>query len=32
LFRMYINIRASNLWNEELLKIRAWIESGAHQG
>ncbi len=32
LFRMFINIRASHLWNEELIKIRAWIESGAHQG
>ena len=32
LFRMFINIRASHLWNEELVKIRAWIESGAHQG
>jgi recombination associated protein RdgC len=31
LFRMYINIRASRLWNEELVKIRAWIESGTHQ-
>ncbi|MGE4560832.1 MAG: hypothetical protein AB7E77_11575 [Desulfobulbus sp.] len=32
LFRMFINIRASHLWNEELVKIRAWIESGVHQG
>ena len=32
LFRMFINIRASQLWDEELVKIRAWIESGAHQG
>jgi recombination associated protein RdgC len=32
LFRLFINIRASHLWNEELIKIRAWIESGAHQG
>jgi recombination associated protein RdgC len=32
LFRLFINIRASHLWNEELVKIRAWIESGAHQG
>jgi len=32
LFRMFINIRASHLWNEELQKIRAWIESGVHQG
>nr|WP_320011308.1 hypothetical protein [uncultured Desulfobulbus sp.] len=31
LFRMFIKIRASNLWNEELVKIRAWIESGTHQ-
>lgn len=30
LFRMFINIRASQLWNEELVKIRAWIEAGAH--
>jgi hypothetical protein len=29
---MFINIRASHLWNEELVKIRAWIESGVHQG
>ena len=32
LFRMFINIRASHLWNEELIKIRAWIESGSRQG
>lgn len=25
LFRMYINIRASEQWHEELLKIRKWI-------
>lgn len=29
LFRLYINIRASHLWNEELVKIRAWINTGA---
>ncbi len=32
LFRMFINIRASKLWNEELIKIRTWVESGIHQG
>lgn len=32
LFHMFINIRASHVWNEELVKIRAWIESGVHQG
>ncbi len=32
LFRMFINIRASQAWQEELIKIRAWIASGAHQG
>jgi recombination associated protein RdgC len=31
LFRMFINIRASKRWNEELVKISAWIESGVHQ-
>ena len=31
LFRMFINIRATRLWNEELVKISAWIESGTHQ-
>ena len=30
LFRMFVNIRASNLWNEELIKIRAWVH-GADQ-
>ncbi|MDY0390753.1 hypothetical protein [Desulfobulbus oligotrophicus] len=25
LFRLYINIRASQLWNEELIRIRHWI-------
>ena len=30
LFRMFVNIRASQLWNEELVKIRAWINAGAH--
>jgi len=29
LFRMFINIRASTLWSEELVKIRAWINAGA---
>lgn len=29
LFRMYINVRASHLWNEELVKIRAWINAGS---
>jgi len=29
LFRMYINVRASQLWNEELVKIRAWINAGS---
>jgi len=29
---MFINIRASKLWDEELVKIRAWIELGAHRG
>ncbi len=32
LFRMFINIRATKLWDEELVKIRAWINFGAHQG
>ncbi|MGI6656275.1 MAG: hypothetical protein ACOX5Z_05540 [Desulfobulbus sp.] len=31
LFRMFVHIRASDRWNEELVKIRAWIESGVHQ-
>ena len=30
LFRLFINIRASHLWDEELVKIRAWINTGAH--
>lgn len=29
LFRMYINVRATRLWNEELVKIRAWINAGS---
>lgn len=29
LYRMYINVRASQLWNEELVKIRAWINAGS---
>ena len=29
LFHMFINIRASRLWNEELVKVRAWINAGS---
>ncbi len=31
LFRTFINIRVSNEWPEELIKIRNWVNSGAHQ-
>lgn len=31
LFRMFIIIRASRLWDEELIKVRAWIHNGAQQ-
>ncbi len=31
LFRMFINIRASGQWSEELVKIRSWVNSGASQ-
>ena len=31
LFRMFINIRASGQWSEELVKIRSWVNSGATQ-
>ncbi len=29
LFRMFINIRASELWSEELVKIRRWVNNGS---
>ncbi len=28
LFRMFVNIRASDLWPDELMKIRRWVNSG----
>ncbi len=31
LFRMFINIRASDLWPEELLRIRAWVGEAAER-
>jgi recombination associated protein RdgC len=31
LFRMFINIRGSSQWSEELVKIRSWVNSGASQ-
>lgn len=31
LFRMFVNIRASSQWSEELIKIKGWIEEGARQ-
>ena len=31
LFQMFINIRVSNEWPEELIKIRNWVNSGANQ-
>jgi recombination associated protein RdgC len=31
LFRMFINIRSSSQWSEELVKIRSWVNSGASQ-
>ena len=29
LFRLFINIRSSGQWSEELVKIRSWVNSGA---
>ena len=29
LFRLFISIRASNSWSDELVKVRAWVHSGA---
>jgi recombination associated protein RdgC len=29
LFRMFINIRASEAWNDELVKLRQWVNSGS---
>ncbi|CAK8716339.1 Recombination associated protein RdgC [Candidatus Electrothrix aarhusensis] len=29
LFRLFINIRASSSWSDELVKLRAWVHSGA---
>ena len=31
LFRMFINIRASSQWPDELVKMRSWVNSGAGQ-
>jgi recombination associated protein RdgC len=31
LFRLFVNIRASRQWGEELVKISAWINSGVRQ-
>ena len=31
LFALFINIRASHLWNDELVHLRAWTNAGAHQ-
>ena len=31
LFRVFINIRGSSQWSEELVKIRSWVNSGASQ-
>ena len=31
LFALFINIRASHLWNDELVRLRAWTNAGAHQ-
>jgi recombination associated protein RdgC len=29
LFRLFINIRASSGWSDELVKLRAWVHNGA---
>ena len=29
LFRLFISIRASSSWSDELVKLRAWVHSGA---
>jgi recombination associated protein RdgC len=31
LFRMFIKVRSSGQWSEELVKIRSWVNSGASQ-
>ncbi|WP_028581011.1 hypothetical protein [Desulfogranum japonicum] len=31
LFRMFVNIRCSQEWNDELIKIRQWVSEGALQ-